>query len=241
MASSQDQNPSFATTRWTLVLAAGEASPTARAALARLCQTYWFPLYAYLRRRGYQPETAEDLTQGFFSRVIEHHDFATAHPARGRFRSFLLAALQHFVANQHDHDRAVKRGGRVRNLSLDFTTAEERYHREPATSATPESLFHRQWALDTIHQALVSVRLAYTQSGKEDLFDTLKPFLTSEDSETHAQAAARLQMSADAVKAAVHRLRRRYADALRAHIADTIADPRDIDAEIRDLFTALAG
>jgi DNA-directed RNA polymerase specialized sigma24 family protein len=231
----------FATTRWSLVSAAGQrGSPQSSAALATLCENYWYPLYAYVRRWGYQADEAQDFTQAFLARLLEKNDLAAADPGRGRFRSFLLTSLKHFLANEWDRARAEKRGGGRSVLSIDFGTAEERYRAEPSHDVTPEKIFERRWALVLLENVLARLHDESAQTGKADSFDRLKGFLTGEQTAvTYGQLAAELNTSEGALKVAVHRLRRRYHELLRAEIEETVADPQEIDQEIRDLFSAL--
>jgi RNA polymerase sigma factor (sigma-70 family) len=230
----------FATTRWTMVLAAGAAAPQAQA-MEQLCQIYWVPLYTYLRHKGHQPPEAEDLVQAFFARLIDKTSLAAADPNRGRFRSFLIGSLQHFVANCRDHDRARKRGGHLRKFNLDFGAAEEAYHREPSTGLTPEKIFDRRWAIDLLNLVLSQLRREYVESGKIKLFERLSPCLAGgSQSVGYAQIAAELHISTDAVKMAVSRLRKRYREILRQTIADTVATPDDVEEELQHLFKALA-
>jgi RNA polymerase sigma-70 factor (ECF subfamily) len=230
----------FATTRWSLVAAAQDpAASDAQAALAELCSAYWYPVYAYVRRRGHDHHAAQDLTQGFFARLLEKNDLAAADRTRGRFRSFLLTACQHFLANRHDNDTAKKRGGGRAHLSLDFADADGRYAREPADETTPERVFDRQWALGVLDKTLTGLREEYVESGRAKLFDALKDCLTGEADASYAALAGQLGMTEGAVKVAVHRLRQRYRDRLRAAIAETVATPEEVDGEIRDLFAAL--
>ncbi|MDB5310080.1 MAG: polymerase sigma factor [Gemmataceae bacterium] len=230
----------FATTRWSLIAAAKDpAAPTAREALADLCRAYWYPVYAYVRRRGADHHKAQDLTQGFFARLLETNDLAAADQTRGRFRSFLLTACRHFLANQHDHETARKRGGGRSHVPLDFTAADGRYSREPADGEDPDHLFDRRWALDLLDRALAELRGEYAGSGRAKLFDALKECLAGGAETRYADLADQLGMTEGAVKVAVHRLRQRYRDRLRAVIADTVASPDDVDGEIRDLFAAL--
>jgi RNA polymerase sigma-70 factor (ECF subfamily) len=229
----------FATTRWSLIAAARDPdAPEARQALAELCGLYWYPLYAYIRRRGHDHAGAEDLTQGFFAHLLERHDWAAADPARGRFRSFLLAACQHFLANEHDRATAQKRGSGRQPLSLDFADADGRYAREPAHDQTPERLFERRWALTLLEQVLAGLREEYESSGKGRLFEALKGSLGGPEV-PYAAVAADLGLSEGAVKVAAHRLRQRYRDRLRAAIAETVAGEEQVDEELRDLFAAL--
>jgi DNA-directed RNA polymerase specialized sigma24 family protein len=231
----------FATTHWSLVLAAGErGSATAEEALARLCSSYWFPVFAFVRRQGHSADEAQDLTQGFFARIIEKGDIASADRSRGRFRSFLLTACQHFLSNERDRDRAKKRGGGQRPLSIDVVTAEGRYERALAHSETPERLYERQWCLTLLAGVVDDLRAEYAAAGKEEVFDRLKDYLTvDEGAGSHADAARDLGMTPGAVKVAVHRLRRRYREALLTHVAATVESPRDVEDEIRHLLATL--
>ena len=235
----------FATTRWTLVAAAGkQATPEARKALSELCALYWYPLYAFVRRRGYDADEALDLTQGFFARLIEKNDLADADQTRGRFRSWLLASVKHFLANEWDRATAQKRGGgrAVFSLDIDADDAEGRYKREPAHHLTPERVFDRRWALTTLEQTLAALQRASEREGKAGLFEALRPTLTSDatgDVTPYRDVADRLGMTEGAVKVAAHRLRRQYRDLLRQGIAETVERPEDVDDEIRDLFAAL--
>lgn len=229
----------FATTRWSLVAAAQDpAAPESRQALADLCAAYWYPVYAYVRRRGHDHHQAQDLTQAFFARLLEKNDLADADRTRGRFRSFLLTACQHFLANQHDRATAKKRGGGRPHVALDFADADRRYSHEPAHADTPERLFDRRWALDLLDRALTELRTEYEDSGRGKLFEALKGTLTG-GTEAYAELAQSLDMTEGAVKVAVHRLRQRYRDRLRAAIAETVEKPEDVDDEVRDLFAAL--
>jgi RNA polymerase sigma factor (sigma-70 family) len=230
----------FATTHWSLVSAAKDPdAPEARQALADLCGAYWFPVYAYVRRCGHDRHAAEDLTQAFFARLLEKNDLAAADRTRGRFRTFLLTACQHFLANQNDHATAKKRGGGKAHFSLDFAAAEGRFAHEPADAETPERAFERRWALELLDRALAELRQEYVESGRGKLFDALKGCLMAGAETPYAELAAGLNMTEGAVKVAVHRLRQRYRDRLREAIGRTVADPEDVDDEVRDLFAAL--
>jgi RNA polymerase sigma-70 factor (ECF subfamily) len=231
----------FETTHWSTVLAAGSQSTVrSREALAALCETYWYPLYAYLRRRGHSSEDAEDLTQGFFARVIEKGVLQVASRERGRFRSFLLTSLKHYVANERDHAQALKRGGATAPLSLEFETARGRYEREPQDATTPETLFDRRWALTVLDRVMMSQRTDFRQRGKEDLFDRLKGNLIGEESPFfYRETASKFGMSEAALRVAVHRLRRRFGELLRAEIAQTVTTDEDVEDEIRYLIRAL--
>ncbi|HVR70339.1 MAG TPA: sigma-70 family RNA polymerase sigma factor [Vicinamibacteria bacterium] len=231
----------FETTQWSLVLAAGQrGSAAAEEALARLCSLYWYPVFAFVRRKGHAPDDAQDLTQGFFARLIEKGELSAADRSRGRFRSFLLTNCQFFLANERDRALARKRGGGRVPLSIDVATAEGRYERALAHSETPERLYDRQWCLTLLDGVFEALRAEYAAAGKADLFDRLKEFLTAgPDAGTHADAARELGTTAGAVKVAVHRLRRRYRDELRRRVADTVGSDRDVEDEIRYLLETL--
>jgi RNA polymerase sigma-70 factor (ECF subfamily) len=231
----------FATTHWSLVVAAGRnSSPQSKEALASLCGTYWYPLYACVRSQGFAPHDAQDLTQDFFARLLARNDFAAADRTKGRFRSYLSAALKHFLANHRDQARARKRGaGRV-SVSLDFTTAEGRFSREPVHTDTADKAFARRWAMTLLERVLAQLRGEHENAGKAMSFDRMKDFLSGNQNATgYADVAADLNMTEGAVKVAVHRLRRRYRELLRAEIAQTVADSGEVDDEIRELFAAL--
>jgi RNA polymerase sigma factor (sigma-70 family) len=233
----------FAAARWTLVLAAagGEPSPGAAEAMAELCRIYWYPLYAYVRRRGYETHEAEDLTQEFFLRLLAKDYLADVDRRKGKFRAFLLAALKHFLANEWDRARTQKRGGGKKPLSLDAPAAETRYRAEPVHHLTPEKLFERQWALTVLDRVLARLQAeSVALEGRQAIFQRLKSSLTGVgDSTGYAQAAAELGMTVGAVKTAVHRFRRRYRQLLREEIAQTVAGPEEIDEEIRYLLACL--
>jgi len=232
----------FATTRWSLILAArGRPSPAAEAALAELCAAYWYPLYAFIRRSGRDAIAAEDLTQEFFARLLEKSWLGQADQARGRFRAFLVTACRHFLANEHDREISLKRGGGRVALSFDFHDADNRYAREPADELTPDRLFERRYALALLDQVMTALRAEYAATGKEPLFDALKGTLAgATDWPSYADIAGPLGMTPGAAKVAAHRLRQRYRDRLRAAIAQTLDDPAAVDDEIRHLFAALA-
>jgi RNA polymerase sigma-70 factor (ECF subfamily) len=231
----------FATTHWSVVLAAGKGnSPTAREALERLCTTYWYPLYAFIRRQGFASHDAQDLTQSFFARFLEKNYLGTLQREKGRFRSYLLAAVKHFLANEWDRQRTQKRGGEKPTLSLDENAAESRYKLEPRDELTAEKIYERRWALTLLDQVLARLADEFTAANKATQFETLKCFLSGEAGlPTHAQIAENLGMSEEAVKVAVHRLRKRYRALLRAEIAHTVSDPSEIEEEIRYLRTTL--
>jgi RNA polymerase sigma-70 factor (ECF subfamily) len=234
-------NGHFQTTHWSLVLRAGNGHPAARAALAALCSAYWYPVYAYLRKRTNSITDAEDLTQGFFAHLLEPGRLAAADPARGKFRTFLLSCCCHYLANEWDRNHALKRGGGRPPEALDFAAADVYFRREPADVLTPERLFDRRWALTLIEQALAGLEREYADKGKAKQFELLKPALNgSPDANGYAAAAVELGMTVAAVKKAAQRLRERYRDLLRDQIAQTVRDPAEIDEEIRDLFAAVA-
>ena len=231
----------FATTRWSAVLAARSDSPKgAEAALASLCESYWYPVYAFVRRRGHSSEDACDLTQSFFVHWIEKRALDRADPARGRFRSFLLTCVKNFLANEHERAAAKKRGGGRRIVSIDAGGAEDRYRLEPAETKTAEDLFARRWALTLLDRALERLRKFGESEGGPRHFDRLSAYLTGDaGAPTYAEVARDLGVTEDAVKSSVHRLRRRYREFLREEIADTVSDPADIDDEVSELFKAL--
>jgi len=232
----------FATTHWSVILAASDsASAQHESALSTLCQTYWFPLYAYLRRRGYDSHQAEDYTQGFFAGILERKGLRKADPRYGKFRSFLLASLKNFLADEWDHARAQKRGGDKKVFSLDFDSAASRYDQASAHDLSPEKLFERSWALTVLSRAMDRLKAESAVSDKQPLFDHLKVYLTAEKNAVpHKDVAAKLNMTEGAVKVAVHRLRRRYRELVRDEIAQTVTTKAQVDEEIRDLFAALA-
>jgi RNA polymerase sigma-70 factor (ECF subfamily) len=231
----------FDTTHWSLVLAAGgDDSAKARLALATLCETYWYPLYAYIRRRGNGAEDARDLTQAFLASLIERKDFRHLDKTRGRFRAFLLASVQHFLANDAARRHAQKRGGRTPTLSLDLDGAEGRYRVEPAEAATPETLYERRWALTVIDRVLARLRHEFQTDARGGEFDALKSCLLGETPLGGYAAIARaLGTTEGAVKVSVHRLRRRFQNELKRDIAETVSAPEDVDDEIRYLIRAL--
>ena len=231
----------FTTTRWSMVFAAGQGPDHRRAAMEGLCETYWYPLYAFVRRRGYDAEQAQDLTQDFFARFLEKNDAIAARAERGRFRSFLLASMKHFLANDWDRQRAAKRGGGKTILSFDAGAAETRYAREPSHDVTPERIFDRGWALTVLGEALKALRQRYARDDQEELFEKLKGFISvGHDAPPYEQLARDLGMNAATVRVAVHRLRQRYREALRAAVADTTEEDGEVDGEIQMLFKALA-
>jgi DNA-directed RNA polymerase specialized sigma24 family protein len=240
-ASPESRSPVFATTRWTLVLAAGRADdPGAAEALETLCRRYWFPLYAFVRRQGFDADQAQDLTQGFFALLLERNDLAGLVRGEGRFRSFLLKALTHYLINERARAHTLKRGGGRTIISLDDDSAEDRYLHEPAHHETPEKAFERQWALALLETALREVEAEEAARGKQSHFDALKPFLSREpEPGEYAALAAGLSLEQRTLAVQVHRLRARYREAVRAAVADTVDGPVEVEAEMRHLLVAL--
>jgi RNA polymerase sigma-70 factor (ECF subfamily) len=231
----------FRTTHWSVVLAATRhESPQRQSALATLYQTYWYPLYAFVRRQGRNHQEAEDLTQGFFAHLLGKQGLGSVHPENGRFRSYLLASLKNFLANDWDSNHAIKRGGDREIVSWESQSGEDRYRREPAHDLSPEKLFERSWALTVIETVLKHLRKEYTQAGKGRLFDSIQSHLSEDDGgATYAAMAARLDRTEGAVKMAVLRLRQDFRHRLRSEIAQTVADAGEIDDELRHLFVCL--
>ncbi len=229
----------FGATRWTLVrdAAGGTLPEKAQTALAELCRIYWYPLYAYVRRSGHERHDAEDLTQEFFARLLAKNALATVDRSKGKFRSFLLASIKHFLANEWDRKQTLKRGGGFTFVPLDIATAESRHPLEPAHELTPEKIFDRQWALALLDQVLARLSEEYAAEGKADLFASLKEFLVGQAApRATAQLAETLGVSEGSIKVAIHRLRKRYRQLLRAEIAQTVSCAEEVDEEIRGLF-----
>jgi len=236
------KQPIFLTTRWTVVLAAGGIDTTlARQALEHLCRTYWYPLYAYVRRRGYSAHDAQDLTQAFFARLLAQESLANADPNRGRFRCFILTAMNNFLANEWKRGTAQKRGGGHELMSLELTAAEKRYELEPAIHSSPDKIFEKQWAMTLLEEVLNRLELEFQNDGKGDLFAALKPALLGlRESQPYATLATQLGMNESAVKVTVHRLRKRYRELIRDEIANTLDSSEEIEAEMRHLLHVLA-
>ncbi|MEJ2084550.1 MAG: ECF-type sigma factor [Acidobacteriota bacterium] len=232
----------FATTQWSQVLAAkGSGDTQARRALEELCSAYWYPLYAYLRHQGYGPNEAADLTQGYFAELLGKDFLEQVDPAKGRFRSFLLASLRHFVSRQRQKAGAQKRGGGVETLSIDTRDAETRFQVESLETLTPERLFERRWAMTVLERAMAALEREALESGTDVQFERFKPYLTGQEPHLpYRQVAADLGMSEGAVKTAVYRLRRRYGAKLRAEIEQTVADPAEVDQEVRHLLACVS-
>ena len=228
----------FATTRWTVVLrAAVENSPEANAALAEVCRGYWYPLYAYVRRQGFDPHTAQDLTQEFFSKLIEKNYLAGADRQRGRFRWFMITAFKCFLANEFDRVHAQKRGGGERPLSLDQMTAEERYAHEPADTMNADLIYDRRWALDLLARARARLRQEYDGSDKARRYELLSQFLPGEQpSSSQVALGEQLGLSENAVKQEVHRMKKRLAELIRSEVEQTVSHPDDVDDELRHLI-----
>ncbi len=233
----------FATTHWTVVLAAGKRStPQADGALEELCRTYWFPLYAYVRRRGHAKADAEDLTQAFFARLLEKNFLESVDSAKGKFRAFLLAALKHFLANEWDKTQAQKRGGGAAHLSLDWQTADTKFQVASASEPSPDKAFDREWALALLAKVIERLQQECAADGKAKLFAQLKIFLTTGSGESaQAEVAKALGLEEGAVRVAIHRLRKRYRGLLREEISQTLADESQVDEEMRALFGAFSG
>lgn len=229
----------FATTRWNLIVAAGRGSEKqVKVAMEELCRTYWYPLYAHVRRRGYAKEDAEDLTQAFFERLVEKNFLDGLSPERGRFRFYLLAAMKHFLANEWDKSQRQKRGGGAVVLSLDWQDAETRYRIEPADQLSPDKLYDRAWALTLLERVMHRLETANAGNG---YFFSLKPCLTAErQTINYPMVAENLGISESAVRVAVHRLRRQYRELLRMEIAETLADPAQLEDELQALYRAFS-
>ena len=238
----QENREWFATTHWSVVLAAkDDKKPEVTAALEKLCQVYWYPLYAYVRRQGNSPQDAEDLTQGFFARLLEKHYLDDVDRKRGKFRSFLLASIKHFMADEHDRATAQKRGGGRLLISLDVEDSEKRYRLEPAHDLTPEKLFERRWALSLLSAVFERLQKDYAEAGKGKLFEVIQRFLAPDSNEAdYASAAGQLQMKEDALRMAVHRLRQRYGNLFREEVANTVSDESEIEDEMRHLRNILS-
>jgi len=236
------KNPDFTTTNWSVVLEAGKTDyGRAARALEELCVRYWYPVYAFIRRRGSDPHEAKDLTQAFFTHLLKNETLKKVDRQKGKFRSFLLTAATNFLTNEWDKRQSLKRGGQHQVISLDDTAAEELYRQEPAAALTPENLYDRRWAFTLLNEVLARLKEEYVAANKEELFAKLQPGLVDEVSPgLYAAWAAALNMSEGAVRVAVHRLRRRFGELLRGEIADTVPSPAEVDEEIRHLFAAIA-
>ncbi len=233
--------PVFATTHWSVVLQAGEShSAQGSVALEKLCRTYWYPLYAFILRQGRTEADAKDLTQQFFARLLERNDFQAVDARKGKFRTFLLASLTHFLSNQRDYMQAAKRGGGRTMISLDSITEEQWHRLEPATDLSPDKLFDQRWAMTLLEQAVSQLREEMVAASKAEQFEQVKTFLTNEPQEgEYAAVAERLGSTSQSVAVAVHRLRQRYRDLVRVEVAHTVSSPLEVEEEMRHLFAAL--
>jgi RNA polymerase sigma-70 factor (ECF subfamily) len=238
-----DARRGFATTQWSLVLAAGESrSDVSERALAELCEQYWYPLYAYARRRGYDTEDARDLTQAFFAKLLEKRDLRTADPTRGRFRTFLLSSMKNFLAGEWRKDNTLKRGGAVEILPLDFDSAEESYGLEPSHELSPDAIYERRWALGLLEQAVTDLRSQYEEAGNLELFDALKGFLGGEDDVLpYSELSRRLGQSEGALRTAASRLRSRWRKRLCELVAETVSEKSEVQDELRSLIASVSG
>lgn len=234
-------NPAFVTTHWSVVLqAGGETSAAGAAALERLCRTYWYPLFAFLRRKGFGEEDAKDLTQQFFTRLLERNDFRGVAARKGKFRTFLLTGLTHFISNERDRQRAIKRGGGQVTFSLDALPPEQFQRVEPASDLSPAKLFDQRWAMTLLDAAVRRLQAEMTDAGRAGQFEHLKKFLTEEPAEgEYLAVATRLDSTSQAVAVAVHRLRQRYRQLVRAEVANTVSSPTEVEEEMRHLLAAL--
>lgn len=231
----------FRTTHWSLVLQAGGGSAQSAAALEKLCRAYWAPLFGFVRRQGHGVHAAQDLTQEFFARLLAGNSLAAVHPAKGRFRSFLLASMKHFLANEWDRARAQKRGGGREIYSLDEACEEDRQGFDPADTASPDKLYERRWAEAVLARVNARLRREYEAAGQAARFDTLKVYLLDGyEPVSYAESAARLGLSESAVKSAIHKLRRRYGEMFRTEIAHTVSRPEEVEEEIHFLLRALS-
>ena len=235
-------NAQFTATHWSVILTARQGDTSeCSAALDALCRTYWYPLYAYARRQGCDAAAAQDMTQGFFARLLEKDYLQAVDPRKGKFRSFLLAGMKHFLANEWRRSHVQKRGGSVRFISLDDTSAEQQYLQAPAAGLTPEKFFEQQWATTLLDQTISRLRGEFVSGGKETLFDELKIFLTGEKAlSRYAELALKLQMTEAALKMAVSRMHQRYGELLRKEIANTVPTAADVEEELKALFAALS-
>ncbi|MBN2319305.1 MAG: sigma-70 family RNA polymerase sigma factor [Acidobacteria bacterium] len=232
----------FNETHWTTVIAAGQKDSKAGDALQKLCQVYWYPLYAFVRRQGHSRQDAEDLTQAFFAQLLARDDLATVDREKGRFRSFLLASMKHFLMNEWDKARAQKRGGGKQILSIDFEDSESKYSVEPTHNITPDKLYDRRWAMTVLDRVTARLREEMCAEGRREQFEQMKIFLAGGKGEIrYAKVAENLGISEISVKTAVHRLRKRYRRLLHAEIANTVETKQDVEQELRYLLAALAG
>jgi RNA polymerase sigma factor (sigma-70 family) len=231
----------FPTTQWTLVLAAGgnHSSLDRADALENLCEGYWYPVYAFIRRRSYSAEHAQDLTQQFFLRILDGAFFERANPEKGRFRSFLLGAVQNFLSDATDRENSQKRGSGVLPFSIDFASGESNYCREPRHTETPERIFQRKWARTLLDRVMGSLSGEFSADGKLDVFNSIKGYLTGDGGVKYSELGAELNLTESGVKSAVRRMRQRYRDLLRAEVNSTVADLSEVDDELQFLLGAI--
>lgn len=241
LGSRLQRKPNFDTTKWSMVLKARDASdPRSRDALCRLCEAYWYPLYFFVRRQGHQHQDALDLTQGYFAMLLEKQTLKDVRPDAGRFRSFLLTSLKHFIAHERDKSRAQKRGGNQTPLSLDEAAAERRYDLEPSDNHTPDKAFEVSWARTVLERARRKLETEFIQMGKQNEFQHLSPFLAGDLPERpYREVAERLETTEAALKMAIMRLRRRFGRVLREEIADTVDRDEEIDLEVKALLVSV--
>lgn len=233
----------FMTTCWSAVLLSGQSqAPGSDRAREEFCQLYWYPLYAFVRRRGYNADDAKDLTQGFFLFIFDHKALQRVTPTKGKFRSFLLGSLKNYLSNEYQRENAIKRGGKIDFVSVDFSDGEDRYSREPTDSLTPEKIFDANWALTLLERAIERLKEEYSAQGKATVFETLRPFLDVSGLApvpSYEVASEKLKVTSAGVKTLIHRFRKRYSEILREAVAQTVTDPGEIDDEIRSLCEAL--
>ena len=238
-----DDTGRFRTTHWSVVLRSAQTHvPGSQTALADLCQLYWYPLYSFVRRRGYSPEDAQDLTQGFFLSLLERKSLRQVGPEKGKFRSFLLASLKNYLSDAFDRDNSIKRGGQIEFVAFDFGGGEERYSEEHADFLTAEKIFDARWAMTLLDHAIGRLRQEYSEQGKAAVIETLQPFLDPSNSKrlpSYEEVAEKLQVSLGGVKTLIHRLRKRYSEILREEVTRTVTDPQAVDDEIHSLCEAL--
>ena len=242
-SSPQAEAGGFRTTRWSVVLlSARSQAPGSKAALAELCSTYWYPIYAFVRYRGYSPQDAQDLTQGFFLHLFEHKALTQVNPLKGKFRSFIIASLQNYLSHQAEMSRRLKRGGKVEFVYLDLQRAEDRYRLEPVDDLTPEKIFNARWAMALLGAAMNRLEHECSAQGKTATFEALKTFLDPINSETlpsYEQIATQLKVSIGGVKTLIHRLRKQHSALVREEISRTVSDSADVDAEVHELCEAI--
>ena len=235
--STNGASPKFQQTQWTLIRSAGFNSPQSQDALEKLCRTYWYPIYAFIRRNGRGPHDAQDLTQDFFARFLQTNSIVRADPRRGKFRTFLLGALKNFLTDAHRKATAWKRGGGIKIVSFEEAEAEDRYRMEPVDNRTPDQIYEQRWLVGLLETAMARLRDEFRAAGKERQFHVLKVFLSREgDDESYNAAGVELNTSGKTIAVAVHRIRRRFRQVVRSAIADTVSSPEEVEEEFRSLF-----